>query len=229
MPSPPSAQSTQSAQSTPSTTMTVATARRVMALTVVGVSAYVGSWLVSGWLIDGYDPMAQAISETFAIGAPTATRVVMTTALVATGVLLIAFGPALDRLAPGTGSLPMWTSIVSGAATVLVAAAPCTAGCPGFTTTRLDALHVVAASVGYVALIATPLATARRVWRHDPVLARTSLAMGTAAALLFVVATTIDLGAQGLVQRGYNTIADAWYVVAGVWLLRATADQADRT
>lgn len=220
MPSPPSA---------PSTTMTVATARRVMAMTIVGVSAYVGSWLVSGWLIDGYDPVAQAISETFAIGAPTASRVLMTAALVATGVLLIAFGPALDRLAPGTGRLPMWTSIVSGAATVLIAAAPCTAGCPGFAASRLDAMHVVFASVGYVTLIATPLATARRVWAHDPVLARISLAMGATAAVLFVVATTVDLGAQGLVQRGYNTIADAWYIVAGVWLLRATADRADRT
>lgn len=220
MPSPPST------PSSPSRTMSIATARRVMALTVVGVSAYVGSWLVSGWLIDGYDPMTQAISETFAIGAPTATRVVMTAALVATGVLLMAFGPALDRLAPGTGRLPMWTSIVSGMATVGIAAAPCTAGCPGFASTRLDALHVVAASVGYVALIATPLATAWRVWAHDPMLGRTSLAMGTAAALLFVVAATLDVGAQGLVQRGYNTIADAWYVVAGLWVLRDTAGRA---
>lgn len=199
-----------------------------MGMTVVGVSAYVCSWVVSGFLIDGYDPMAQAISETFALGAPVATRVLMTVALMATGILLIAFGPALHRLAPGTDRLAMWTSITSGVATVLVAAAPCTAGCPGFATTRLDAMHVVLASIGYVALIATPLATAWRVWPHDPTLGRISLAMGAAAAMLFVVATTVDLGTQGLVQRGYNTIADAWYVVAGLWLLRATADQADR-
>lgn len=208
-------------------TMSSATARRVMGMAAVGVSAYVGAWLVSGLVIDGYDPMTQAISETFAVGAPPVTRILMSVALVATGLLLVAFGPALDRLAPGSGRLAMGTSMVSGVATVLIVATPCTAGCPGFATTPLDAAHVVVASVGYVALIATPLALARRVWDHDRALARVSLAMGSAAALLFVVGTTVDLGAQGLVQRSYNTIADAWYVVAALWLLRTTGSRRD--
>ena len=38
---------------------------------------------------------------------------------------------------------------------------------------------------------------------------------------------TVDLGAQGLVQRSYNTIADAWYVVAALWLLRTTGSRRD--
>lgn len=195
-------------------------ARRVMALTVVGVCGYVASWAISGLLIDGYDPVTGAISETFAIGAPTTTRVLMSVALVTTGILLAAFGPAADRLAPGTGRAVVWTSVVSGVATVMIAAAPCTESCPGFGTTPIDSAHTVLAGIGYLALIATPLALAWRVRHHDVVLARLSWAFGITAGVVFLVGITVDLGIGGLVQRTYNTIADAWYVVAGLWILR---------
>lgn len=196
-------------------------ARRILALTAVGVSAYVGSWAMSGTLIDGYDPTTQAISETFAIGAPTVTRVLMSVALVTTGALLVAFGPALDRLAPGTGRLAVWTSAVSGVATMLIVAAPCSSGCPGLGTSPSDSAHSVLAGISYLALIATPLAVARRVREDDPLLAGLSWAFGLGALGLFIVAT-MDLGVQGLLQRAYNTTADAWYVIAALRVLTTT-------
>lgn len=199
--------------------MSLSTARTLARLTAVGVMAYVGSWLVAGWWTPGYDARTQAISELFALGAPTGPRVLVQVALLVTGAMLVAFGPALDRLLPGTGRAAPVAAMVSGVATMLVPAVPCTAGCPGFGTTLLDSLHLVAAAVGYLTLIATPLLVARRVRDHDPVLARLSLVIGTLAAIGFVVgtsATFTEVG--GWIQRGYNTTADLWYVVAGWWI-----------
>lgn len=203
-------------------------ARRWALLTALGVVAYVGSWFVAGLWTPGYDARRQAISELFAIGAPTGPRVLVSAALVLTGALLMAFGPALDRLLPGHGRAPSIATMVSGAATMLIPAVPCTAGCPGFGTTTTDSLHLVAAATGYVALIATPLLVARRVGDHDPVLARVSLVLGLVAAAGFVVGATAQLqDVGGWIQRGYNTVADAWYVVVGVWLTRRSAPRHD--
>lgn len=199
-------------------TMPVERARAVLGWAAAGVAFYVGSWLLSGLLIPGFDARTRAISETFDLGAPIGTRILMTVALVATGALLVAFGPALDRLAPGTGRAAPLLAMASGVATVLVAAAPCTAGCPGFGTTPLDTLHVSFAAFGYACLIAAPMAFAVRVRDHRPRLARASLAIGLVAGALFLGSTVIDTGFHGLVQRTYNTLADAWYVVVAVAL-----------
>lgn len=201
-------------------------ARRIMGWAAVGVSAYVASWLVSGLVIDGYDPMTQAISETFDLGAPVGTRVLMTVSLVATGALLVAFGPALDRLAPGRGRAASWLAMASGVATMLVAAVPCTAACPGFGTTPLDSLHVGIAGFGYMCLIAAPLALAWRVRDENWAMAAWSAAFGLVAGGLFLASNTLDTGIHGLLQRIYNTTADAWYVAIAWTLTRSPSDAA---
>lgn len=194
-------------------------ARHWAAWCAAGVAAYVTSWIVAGLWTPGYDARRQAISELFAIGAPAGPRVLMTVSLLATGALLVAFGPALDRLLPGTGRGAPIATMVSGVATMLVPAFPCTAGCPGFGTTTIDSLHLLAAATGYFALIATPLLVARRVRGHDRTLLILSLALGSIAAIGFVVGATAQLqDIGGWIQRGYNTVADAWYVAAGIWL-----------
>lgn len=195
-----------------------------------GVVAYVTSWVVAGLWTPGYDPRRQAISELFAIGAPTGPRVLMTVALVATGALLIVFGPVLDRLLPGTGRGAPIATMVAGVATMLVPVLPCTAGCPGFATTTIDSLHLLAAATGYLALIATPLLAAARVRHHDPMLAGVSVALGSLAAIGFVMGATAQLqDVGGWIQRGYNTVADLWYVVVGIWLARRGPPRPDLT
>ena len=37
---------------------------------IAGVTLYVGTWFVLGLLAPGYDPLRQAISELFDLGAP---------------------------------------------------------------------------------------------------------------------------------------------------------------
>ncbi len=203
-------------------------ARRWALLCAAGVVAYVTSWFVAGLWTPGYDARRQAISELFAIGAPTGPRVLVSAGLVLTGALLVAFGPALDRLLPGHGRAPTIATMVSGIATMLVPAAPCTAGCPGFGTTLTDSLHLAAAATGYLTLIATPLLVARRVRDHDPGLAQLSLVLGLVAAIAFVVGATAQLqDIGGWIQRGYNTVADLWYVIAGVWLARRPSPRPD--
>lgn len=205
-------------------TATVAVPRHadtVAVVGVVGVLAYVAAWAVGGVVWDEYDPMRQAISELFAIGAPTATRVPLSAGLVASGFGLVAFGWALDVGLPGRGRLGPALAVVSGVMTVAVALFPCTAGCPGFGTTQTDTMHVVTAGTGYVALMLAPLAVGWRVRAHLPALSRASWLLGGGALVLFLVRTAglaPELG--GLQQRVFNTTADAWYVVAAVVILR---------
>lgn len=208
----------------PGARLSATTARSILRWAAVGVTAYVLSWFVAGLLIEDYDPLRQAISETFAIGAPTGPRLLVTVSLIATGVLLVAFGPAMDRLAPGTGWLAPALAMVSGVATVLVAAAPCTNGCPGFGTTPIDTLHVVFAAIGYLTLIACPLAFAARVAPHEPRAARVSAVLGATALALFLVSNVVvQVEWHGLLQRTYNTLADVWYVGAAWWLTRRSS------
>ena len=184
-----------------------------------GVTFYVVAWAVAGVLTPDYDPLHQAISETFAIGAPPVPATLVRVSLVVSGIALVAFAWALDHGLPGAGRAGPVVCAISGALTVLVVVFPCTAGCPGITASFTDTLHVVVAGGGYLALLVTPILIALRVREHLPVFARWSVVLGGLALVGFAAR---NLGLEvvpGLQQRVFNTIADAWYVVAGVVLI----------
>lgn len=195
--------------------------RVLMLLTVVGVLAYVATWAVLGVAADGYDPLRQAISELFDLGAPAWQRNTLAGVLLVTGIALLPVGPVFDRLMPGRGRLGPLLAVVAGLGTLSVAFFPCTAGCPGAGTTFTDTMHVVLAGGGYIGLVTAPLAFAWRLrdtaWRD---LALAGLVLGGVATVGFVVRNAgVDV-LPGLQQRVFNTIADAWYVVAAVVVLR---------
>ncbi len=192
----------------------------VAAATAVGVTFYIASWALAGIWQDGYDPARQAISELFAIGAPLPGRILLVVALVATGIGLVAFGWALDARIRGARAAGI-AAAVSGIMTVGVAAFPCTAGCPGAGTSLNDTGHAITAGIGYTALVLAPLLLAATVWSRHRRLALVSLGLGGLAAF-GLVARTLGLAPEysGLQQRIFNTLADVWYVVAAVWLLR---------
>lgn len=191
-------------------------ARALLWLTIVGVGVYVATWLVLGAVAPSYDPLRDAISELFAIGAPVAQRWTLTAVLVLTGIALLPVGFVLDRVLPGTGRSGAWLTTVAGVGTVLVGLFPCTAGCPGFGTTLTDSLHVVTAGGGYIGLVTAPLAWARRLRTTDERrLATAGLVLGLIATVGFVVRNVTGLDALGgLQQRVFNTAADLWFVVA---------------
>lgn len=209
------------ARADPGRSTTPAWVRPVLWFGLVAVTVYIGGWVVAGLLRDGYDPREQAISELFALGAPAAGRGLLVVGLLLSGGAFLLLGPALHRALPGEGLLGPVLVVIAGVGTLGVAAAPCTEGCPGFGATPTDTWHTVTAGVGYTALVLAPLAFGWRVRHGAPRLARWSVGIGGVALLLFTgyVLGVVE-GAAGLQQRVFNTVADAWYVLAAVWVLR---------
>jgi hypothetical membrane protein len=198
--------------------------RAIALVGILGVVAYVATWFIVGITRSGYVPTQQAISELFEFGAPTGGRVALSLALAVTGMLLIPFGFMLHRQLPGASRLGPWLIAYSGIMTAAVVAFPCTAGCPGYGSSFTDSMHVLTAGSGYVALVTAPIAVGWRLRPHDPVAARWSILLGTLALVGFVVrnAGVDDLG--GLQQRVFNTTADLWVALIGVWVLRGRFD-----
>lgn len=209
-------------------------AATLLRLTVVGVALYVATWFVLGLLAPAYDPLQDAISQLFDLGAPPLQRWTLTWVLVVTGVALLPVGFVLDRVLPGEGRLGAWLTTVAGIGTVLVAFFPCTAGCPGFGSSATDSLHVITAGGGYLGLVTAPLAWAWRLrGTEEARLAVAGLVLGTLATLGFVVRNAFGLDSfGGLQQRVFNTAADVWFVLAavrGLTLLRRPARSARRS
>lgn len=188
---------------------------------LLAVLLYVAGWAVAGWLRTGYDPAEQAISELFELGAPWPSRGLLLAGLVLSGIAFLWLAPALHRALPGRGRLGPALVVLAGVGTLGVVAAPCSQGCPGADASTTDTWHAITAGVGYGALVLAPLAFAWRIRRPLPWLARWSALIGGVGLALFVVYLLglVDQ-APGLQQRVFNTVADAWYVLVAVWLLR---------
>jgi hypothetical protein len=189
---------------------------------LVAVVLYIAGWALAGQLRRGYDPTEQAISELFEIGAPWASRGLLVVGLALSGLAFLLLAPALDRSLPGHGRLGPGLVVLAGVGTLGVLAAPCTPGCPGFGTTTTDSWHVITAGTGYGALASAPLAFAWRLRRDAPTLARWSAIVGALSVGLFAVHVSGAVTtATGLQQRLFNTVADAWYVLIVLAVLRA--------
>lgn len=195
---------------------------------VLGPLAYITTWAVLGAVADHYDPTSQAISELGAVGAPT--RPWMSLGFVVFGLAALPFAHALRRGLPVAADAVAVLAAVSGVMTVAAAVFPCTPGCPGPAGEPTDVAHVAVAAVGYAALIATPLLVGRQLDRAGrwPRFAAWSWAAGVVSVALIVPWTVGAFGDHGgAAQRAFNTLADLWWVSAGVLLLRQTADRAD--
>ena len=199
-------------------------ARAAVWFGLVAVVLYVGSWAAAGHLQEGYDPAQQAISELFARGAPWPSRGPLIAGLVLSGIAFLALAPALHRTLPGQGRLGPVLVVAAGIGTLGVVAAPCTDGCPGTGASTTDTWHAVWAGVGYGALALAPLAFSWRLRSRLPGLARWSASLGaTGLALFGVYVLGLVEAAPGLQQRLFNTVADGWYVLVAVWILRRDA------
>jgi len=163
----------------------------------------VGGWTLAAGLQPGsFDAVAGTISSLAAVGA--ADRWVMTLALAGVGACYVITGLAL-RPAASAGRLILTSG---GAATVLVAAFPETAGDGG------SPPHTFCAAVGFVALAVWPLAARRRgpwvsAWLRPGVCA------GAAGVLLGLLvwfgAELIGGGRQvGLAERVLAGAEAAW-------------------
>lgn len=195
--------------------------RVTAAIGIAGVVAYVASWAAAGAMDPDHDPVEQAISELFAVGAPGPGRAMLVAALGFSGIALVVFGVAMDRGLPGRGRAGPVAASFSGLMTVLVALAPCTQGCPGYGSSPTDTAHTLVAGAGYLALLIAPLLTAVRLRVVAPRFAAWSVVFGVVALSGFAARYLGVLDSYGgLQQRVFNTVADVWLLLVAVWLLR---------
>ena len=183
---------------------------------IAAPSAFVGAWLVGGTQLPGYDPLVDAISRLAAEGA--STRPLMTSGMVAFGLLIPVWARTLGRVLESTALRRTVTT--AGVATLAVAALPLTQ--EGGTTQ--DALHAVAAGIGYVAMAATPLVAAPLLRRRGHGRAGAASLVVGAVSVAGLVGTLL-VGEDGRVgsgalQRLGLTVVDAWHVVAAFAVLR---------
>jgi hypothetical protein len=182
---------------------------------VLGPPAFAAAWALLGATTDGYDPTRDAISRLAALGAPT--RPAMTAGLVALGLGMSMYGLALRPLRS-------WPLPVANGMTALAVAALPLGGAH-------DTAHGIAASLGYVTLVAIPLAAARliRSGRSDvpggtqvqPDRLRVGLSVAVGAVSgLCLLASALD-ARHGLLQRLGLTVTHVWVVVSAVGLLRS--------
>ena len=187
--------------------------RLAAACGVLAPVSFVGAWSVCGALRDGYDPAEQAISQLAREGTPL--RLGMTAGFVGFGLLLPVFAQQLPRLL-GAGTALRVTATVAGVATLAVAALPLQENAGG----TGDALHAVAAGVGYLAMAVSPalaVAPLRASGRRTAATGSAAVSLVSVAALLASVTT----GPTGLWQRVGLGVVDAWFAVVAVHALRS--------
>lgn len=189
---------------------------------IVAPAVYVATWAVLGATRAGYDPVSQAISELGEQGAATAPG--MSAGFVAFGVLAVPFALALRRTLPGDALAPAAAAVICGVTTVGAAMFPCSPGCPGIGASATDTGHALTAVTGYLALMATPLLTGCVLWTAGgawQIFARWSVAAGAVGAVLMLLWALEVFGtAGGAAQRIFNTLADVWWLSAGLVVLR---------
>lgn len=186
---------------------------------------FVGTDLLAGTLYAGYSFASQAISELFAIGAPTSGLVVPL--FTVSSVLLVAFAPGVWSSAGRNRALRAMALMIAGNAVngfVLWNFFPL--HMRGAEATFTDSMHVTLAGVGVIfVLLALGFGSAAyRNWFRF-------YSIGTILALLFTGIVTFSYAPEveadlptpwlGLAERISTYVYDLWLVVLAIVLLRA--------
>jgi hypothetical membrane protein len=175
---------------------------------VVGPVAFISAWLVGGARTPGYDPLDDAISRIAADGAPQ--QALMSAGFVVYGVALVIGALAL-RGSPLRRAAP--AAVVNGLATLAVALTPLER------SDGVDQAHGLAATIGYVAIVAMPLLAVGplRASGRDRA-ATASLVLAVVSALCLVASAISD--ANGAFQRLGLLAGDVWLIATGLALWR---------
>ncbi len=180
---------------------------------IVGPTAFISAWFVSGARTEGYSPTRDHISDLAAVGAPTRTRMNV--------------GFTVFAVAVGMAASPLRRQIGTPAAAVLGANALLSIGimlAPLGRSEQGDRIHSVVAGLGYLALAATAPAAAPALAKRSRPLAAASVGVG-AISLACLVASLVRRE-SGFWQRAGITATDAWMIAVG--LLAMTSQRGDR-
>jgi len=185
--------------------------RRWAQFGVVGPSAFIAAWVLGGARAVDYSPIDDAISRLAAVGAPT--RPLMTAGFVVFGVSLCSFGYLGHR---DLGKRAAVCAIVTGTSTLGVALMPLDH------SSLVDTLHAGFALIGYLSLIALPVAAIAPLKEIGltPIV-RFAPHVSIVAALCLLASTQTDT--NGMWQRAGLTTIDLWIIALSVLLVGGKA------
>ena len=170
---------------------------------IVGPTAFISSWVLSGTLTPGYSPTRDHISDLAAVEAPT--RALMNLGFTAFAVSIAA------ATVPAYRHLGTPTAVVFGAnvaVTVGIMLAPLGASPEG------DRAHAVVAGLGYLVLAATAPSAARTLAKRSRRLGVASVAVG--AVSLACLGLSVVRPEAGFWQRAGITVTDVWLIAMGL-------------
>lgn len=181
---------------------------------LLAAAATAAAWLppvVFGRRWPGYSPSRDFISELGAAGAPDAAAVNLTFLLA--GVLFVAVCAALARAA-GRGAVALALVSLVGWSYVVVAFAPCDAGCPA-EGSPTQALHNTVGAVGYLGggIGLLLLARGRESRRDAPAWLATAAGLLAIGGLVAMGAPELA-GVRGAAQRVVEGGVFVWLLVA---------------
>lgn len=173
--------------------------RQLASGAIWGPGLFIAAWIAGGFLLGGYSPVEQHISDLAEVGTPT--QVLMTLGFVAFGVGV------------GIAAWPLRRVIGKPAALALLANAVLMIGIaltPTGGSADIDFVHAMLALLLYVSIaVVAPLA-AIVLRRRSIVLALVSLAVGLAT--LAFLSASLGESRSGLLQRLGLTATDLWLI-----------------
>jgi len=193
--------------------------KRIIFLTgVAGALIFAITSVIGGLQIEGYNPISQYISESYATGIPNS--VYLQYAFMASGILLTLFGllaPAAFPKSKGIKTGFIIFGIFYGLGTVLTGFFPCDLGCPseGANLTISQFIHNIAGFFTYVVVpfCLIGLGIAFRKFAETKALARFSLLSGV-VSLAFVIFLFSNPKGQfiGVFQRIVEVSILSWII-----------------
>jgi len=200
------------------------------AAVVLAAPVFLGAVATGGWRAPGFDQWSSFVSELGATGSPGA--VATNAAFAIVGACLLVFAAGLGVSLPGLRTIGALL-VVPGAAFVVLALSPCSAGCPialvDAGATPADAVHNAAATAGLLALSLAAMLMADRApvgfgpaW-FRPFSAIAGATVGLAGALFGLAVLVRWPGGIALFERLMLVAAMAWNTVTGGILLRGGA------
>lgn len=184
---------------------------------VLGPSAFITAWAVSGAITPGYSPIRDHISDLAAVEATT--RSLMN---VGFGAFALSVGAAVI---PARRFLGTPAAVVLGAnvvSTVGIALAPLGRSPEG------DRAHAVVAGLGYLALAAMGPSAAPTLAKRSPAIGRASVGVG--AVSIACLGLSLVRPEAGFWQRAGILATDAWLIAMGLSAVTgASAGRARRT
>ncbi len=177
--------------------------RALSAGLVVGPTAFITAWVVSGAMTPGYSPIRDPISDLAAVDASTRG--------------LVNLGFAAFAVSAGAAAIPARRFLGTRAAVVLGANVLLTVGiafAPLGESQEGDRTHSVLAGLGYLALAAIGPSAAPTLAKRTPLLGRASVAVGVVS--IACLGLSVIRPETGFWQRAGLLITDAWLIAMGL-------------